>query len=208
MIPRNRKPTLPALAGRFWLTLSLALTALSLSLTELAFYNSYFDRQLIWQGQYWRLLSGHFTHTSLSHMGWDLIAFTLAVGYVEQRSRTLALICLTAGTLSVNLLLLSPVAEVGRYAGLSGMLFAPLTIALVHFAVTRGTPEAWLPALICLIKLVMEQVSGTALLSQSPWPPYTAAHIAGTAGGLALLCLGRFRTALFPHRLKHGTHRA
>lgn len=194
----NPGTNLPALAGRFWLTLLTTLLALALSATDIAFSNSYFDRNLIGEGQIWRLLSGHFTHTSISHLSWDLIAFLFAMGYIERISRPAACLSLIGGLFAVNALLLSPLAEFERYAGLSGVLFTPLAIAMIHLGVKQNTLEGWLPALFCLVKITTEQYTGTALLSDSQWPPYTAAHIAGSLGGITLLMFTGFRAYLWP----------
>ncbi|GGK67539.1 hypothetical protein GCM10007941_17030 [Amphritea balenae] len=164
------------------------------------FQLSYFDRELISEGQFWRLVSGHFSHTSLSHLGWDLLAFSLAAGYLERHSRKLLFISLAAAIVTVDALLLSDWAMITRYAGLSGILFSPLIFSLVIFALKQPSATGWLPLAICLIKLIWEQFSQVTLFSQSPWPAYPAAHLAGTVG--ALVCLAILIS--FPRLLSGG----
>lgn len=169
------------------ITLGVIFLAVPLSLSAELFQLAYFDQTLISEGQLWRLISGHLSHTSTSHLGWDLLAFALAVGYLERHSRRLLLLSLLGGLITVNGLLLSPWSGVGSYAGLSGILFAPLFLSLLIFARKQPSLNGWLPMLICIGKVIWEQFSGQALLSQSPWPPYPAAHLAGLVGGISVM---------------------
>ena len=190
---RHNQLTPPATAGGTLrlplITLALLLCSLPLSLSADLFQLSYFDRSLIHEGQLWRLITGHLCHTSISHLSWDLLAFAIAAGYLELQSRRVLLAALLAGLTILDMLLLSPWAEVTRYAGLSGLLFAPLVISLFIFARKQPSLNGWLPMLICLGKLIWEQFSQHTLLSQSPWPPYPAAHIAGFLAGVLILML-------------------
>ena len=190
---RHNRLTPPATAGGILrlplITLTLLLCSPPLSLSADLFQLSYFDRSLIHQGQLWRLVTGHLCHTSISHLGWDLLAFAVAAGYLELHSRRVLQASLLAGLIILDMLLLSPWSEVTRYAGLSGLLFAPLVISLFIFARKQPSLNGWLPMLICLSKLIWEQFSQQALLSLSPWPPYPAAHIAGFLAGVLVLIL-------------------
>ncbi|WP_417222943.1 rhombosortase [Amphritea sp.] len=170
-----------------WITLIIILLSLPLSLVPSFFELGYFDQQLIQQGQLWRLLTGHLSHTSLSHLQWDLLAFAIAAGYLELHSRRLLLATLLTGLIMLDTHLLSPAAGISQYAGLSGLLFAPLLISLVIFARKQSAINGWLPLLICLGKLIWEQFSQQALLSQSAWPAYPIAHLLGALAGLMVL---------------------
>lgn len=182
----------PAFAGGFrlpFITLIIILISVPLSLSLPLFELSYFDQQLIQQGQLWRLVSGHLSHTSLSHLQWDLLAFALAAGYLELHSRKLLLAALLTALVLLDTHLMSPSTSISRYAGLSGMLFAPLTISLVIFARKQPSINGWIPLIICLGKLIWEQFSQHALLSQSTWPTYPAAHIVGSLAGLLVILM-------------------
>lgn len=186
----NRKEPPVSAGGTFswpWITLAVILLSLPFSLTPSLFKLGYFDQQLIQQGQLWRLLTGHISHTSLSHLQWDLLAFAIAAGYLELHSRRLLLAALLTGLILLDTHLLSPLASISQYAGLSGILFAPLLISLVIFARKQPAINSWLPLLICLTKLIWEQFSQQALLSQSPWPAYPFAHLLGALAGLIVL---------------------
>lgn len=205
----NGQQNPPASAGGFIsmpvITFSIILLALPFSLTPELFRLGYFNQTLIGEGQLWRLISGHLSHTSPSHLGWDLLAFALAAGYLERHSKQLLFLSLLGGLITVNGLLLSPWSGVASYAGLSGILFAPLFISLLIFARKQPSLNGWLPMLICMGKVIWEQFSGQALLSQSPWPPYPAAHLAGILAGISVVAFSltlktgnRIKTALSP----------
>lgn len=183
-------------------TLAIVLLSVPLSVSPELFQLGYFDRSLIEQGQVWRLITGHLSHTSLNHLGWDLVAFAVAAGYLELNSRRALLVSLITGVISVDALLLSPWAEISSYAGLSGLLFAPLLISLVIFARKQPSLIGWLPLLLCMAKLIWEQFSQQALLSQSPWPPYPAAHLAGAIGGILISKIAMRYAEIKPQRLQ------
>lgn len=181
--------------NRPWVTLTVILLSLPFSLEASFFELGYFDQQLIQQGQLWRLLTGHLSHTSLSHLQWDLLAFAVAAGYLEWHSRRLLLATLLTSLILLDTHLLSPAAGIHQYAGLSGLLFAPLLISLVIFARKQSATNGWLPLIICLGKLIWEQFSQQTLLSQNAWPAYPAAHLLGALAGLMVLIM----VLLYPH---------
>ncbi|RTE65782.1 rhombosortase [Amphritea opalescens] len=195
--------TPPALAGGVrlpFITLVIILIALPLSLSPSLFELSYFDQQLIQQGQLWRLVSGHLSHTSSSHLLWDLLAFALAAGYLELHSPKYLLAALLAAVFLLDVHLMSPASGISRYAGLSGLLFAPLTLSLVIFARQQPSLNGWLPLLICLGKLIWEQFSQQALLSQSAWPAYPTAHLVGSLAGVVVILGWMIETDKFKAR--------
>ncbi|WP_432473596.1 rhombosortase [Amphritea sp. HPY] len=194
LIQNLRIPPAPAGGKKLplpWFSILIALLTLPLSLSDSGFNFAYFDTQLINAGQYWRLFSGHLSHISPSHLLWDLIAFLLASCYLEYHNRRLAVLSVSAGICSVNLLLISDIASINSYAGLSGLLFAPLTISLIMFGIRSRSATGWLPLLICTVKVIGESISGVSLLSDSLWPPYPPAHLAGILGGCSALLLWR-----------------
>lgn len=151
-----------------------------------------FDALAIEQGEWWRLITGHLVHSSPDHLLWDALAFFCVATYVEAKSPKLLLISLLAGFVAVNVLLLSPWSSLLYYCGLSGVLFAPLTLALwLHWQRSTGFLAA-APIIICTGKVIWELSQQATLLVASSWPAYPEAHLAGIVGGL-LACFVGYR---------------
>lgn len=139
----------------------------------------YFDRQHLAAGHWIGLLSGHWLHADTAHLAWNVIALLVLGSLVERQSRRLLAGSILAGTAGVDLLLLSPLSELARYCGLSGVLNSLLGVAL--FLQWRET-RSWtvLPvALLCILKIAVEIALGQSLFTDISWPPYAPAHLAG-----------------------------
>lgn len=175
-----------------WFTMAITLCSVLLSLMPDALMGFCFDSVAIGQGEWWRLISGHLVHSSFDHLWWDALAFFCVGCYLEARSPKLLLIALSIGLVAVNGLLLSPWSSLFYYCGLSGLLFAPLTLALwLHWHRNKGL-LAITPMLVCISKVVWECSQHSTLLVTSGWPAYPQAHLAGIAGGV-LACFISYR---------------
>src|SRR5262249_17256841 len=79
------------------------------------------DRTAIFAGQWYRLLTCHFTHWNADHLFWDVSMFA-ALGFVcEQRDRRAFLLTTLGSALLVGLAVLVMCPEMNVYRGLSGM---------------------------------------------------------------------------------------
>jgi len=175
-----------------WFTMTITLCSVLLSLTPDVLMDFCFDSEAIEQGEWWRLITGHLVHSSFDHLWWDALAFLCVGCYLEVKSLKLLLIALLSGFVTVNGLLLSPWSPLLYYCGLSGLLFAPLTLALwMHWQCKKGL-LAILPMLVCIVKVVWECSQQSTLLVTSGWPAYPQAHLAGIVGGV-LACFISYR---------------
>jgi len=175
-----------------WVTMAITLFSVMLSLMPNALDLLCFDTLAIGQGEWWRLITGHLVHSSFDHLWWDALAFFCVGCYLELTSPKWLLIALLAGFVTVNGLLLSPWSSLLYYCGLSGVLFAPLTLALwIHWQGNKGL-LAVAPMLVCVVKVIWECSQQSALLVSSGWPAYPQAHLAGVVGGL-LACFICYR---------------
>lgn len=167
-----------------WITMAITLFSVLLSLMPDALVLFCFDTVAIEQGEWWRLISGHLVHSSFDHLWWDTLAFFCVGCYLEVKSPKLLLTALLLGLVTVNGLLLSPWSSLLYYCGLSGLLFAPLTLALwVHWQSNKGLFSV-IPLLVCLAKVIWECSLKSTLLVASGWPAYPQSHLAGIVGGL------------------------
>ena len=169
---------------------------ISICLTTLFLYVVYgpaasglvYAREAIVQGESWRLLSGHFVHCDLNHLGWNLTAFAILGSLLEQRmerSKLLALIISCCFGVSAWLWCLQNTLHL--YCGLSGMLNGMLSVLLVLMWQQQKHPLLLLVAGSALLKIVAESLGGQAIFTQTSWESVPGAHGAGFVTGLLYL---------------------
>lgn len=170
------------------LSLTLGLTLVTLLLAAIQGWSEpwlEFNRSAINQGQWWRLITGHWVHYGFYHLLMNATALLLC-GYVllidlkPGHYIALLLTCL----LAVGLGLYWGSPELGYYAGLSGVLHG-LLVAGILLGLPQ-TPRLYgLALLVVTVKIVREQWPGFdtahALL---PVPVAVDAHLYGAAMGL------------------------
>jgi rhomboid family GlyGly-CTERM serine protease len=156
-----------------------------------------FDRTALAAGELWRLITGHWTHWSGEHLGWDLLVFAVAGGALELRGRRRAFLLCTA----VSALIISGGVWVRRpemveYRGLSGIDCALVTLVAVDLLrqSIRGGRRGLSLALTGLLvgylgKVTFELATGQTLFvdsEQGLFVPVPLAHVLGGAVGVAL----------------------
>ena len=159
-----------------------------------------FDRPAIEAGEWYRLLTGHFTH-----LGWPHVLFNgvgsalcwLLVGHAYSLLQWsyVILVCLVVMDLGFWLLL----PGLDWYVGLSGLLHGILAAGAVE-GLRRRAPEQMLILATLLAKVGYEAVAGPLPGSESAagGPVVTEAHLFGTIGGLlaaGLLFIGNRKRA-------------
>ncbi len=174
--------------------LTLGALALMLLIHLLPFDRSvlYFGALEIRDGQMWRLLTGHLVHADWNHLAWNAFGLAVLGGLIERRSHKLLWLGLLAGTACVNTLLMF--SSLDYYCGLSGVLNALLVVAL--WLEWQSSRSGWVIAVAvgCTAKVMMEIVLENSLISNISWQPYAYSHLAGMAGGVFLLALGKILT--------------
>ena len=154
------------------------------------------DLESISQAHFVGLISGHWLHADPQHLLWNVAAFAILGSMIEQRSRTLLLWSLAVGTLFVDLLLISPLTDIQRYCGLSGVLNTLLGAALyLQWRATRSTVVI-LIGFLSVLKIVIELSYGHSIFTDISWPPFPLAHLAGLlATPVAIGCFSVGRMA-------------
>jgi rhomboid family GlyGly-CTERM serine protease len=119
-----------------------------------------FDRELIAQGQWWRLLVGHFDHLGWSHLALNaafLAVLLFSFAMVDSFVKVVTLVCFYSLGISLFILLFS--VELDRYVGLSGCLYSLLVLGLLR----DGGYPYWIRLLVfvgLLVKVGYEYFSG------------------------------------------------
>jgi len=159
-----------------------------------------FDREAVAQGEWWRLLTAHFTHSSVSHALWDVLAFMAVTLWLSQYSVKQMIASVLLGVVAVDALLLSAYSSLDFYCGLSGILFSPLLLVCYHYRQANRGLVGFLPIVIVCTKLIWEVVVQSTWLVDTVWQAYPEAHLAGLMGGLVCLAWHLLTTS----RLKSG----
>ncbi|MDW6092399.1 rhombosortase [Vibrio rhizosphaerae] len=150
------------------------------------------NRQAIMQGQWWRIVTGNFTHTNIAHLSMNLIALWLISLIFRPAARGLW----------QQLLLLSLLIGIGLfwsdlyfYVGLSGILHG-LFASFALGEALQGRKSSWLLVVGVCGKVIWEQCFGASEATQAliEAPVAIQAHLLGLAGGLFLGCSTRIKT--------------
>ena len=162
--------------------------------TEWAVY----DRGRIAGGELWRLITGHWTHWTSQHLGWDVLAFAvlLPLCWIASRRRT----CWTLASACVLIpaVIFAALPQLVEYRGLSGLdsaLFVMLATTLLR---REWNARAWPSTAVFAIALVgfavklgFELSTGQAVFVESNgFVPVPLAHIVGGLCGVAAALKG------------------
>ena len=169
--------------------IAIAITFL-VSFSQLYFEQLVFDKVAIENGEYWRLLTCHFIHSSFSHGFWDVLAFSGSLVWLARYSAKTLVPAVLAGITTVSMLLLSDFSPFQYYCGLSGILFSPLVVAAYHHANHHKNIVGFAPILVISAKLVIDFVSDSTVFVNTNWYAYPESHLAGATAGLAIICSG------------------
>ncbi len=174
-----------------WLALGFGLLVLGFGLSSASFAEALlFNRPEIQQGQLWRLWTAHILHFGWSHLGWNLLVFIMAAGWIERLSRRalLGLILLSPPIISVGLLISCP--SLAIYAGLSGMDTA-LIAFLGIISLRQEANRTGLVLLgILLMKIGAEFVSESSLFAGFSDPSIRSVPLSHLFGMLAGILVG------------------
>jgi rhomboid family GlyGly-CTERM serine protease len=154
-----------------------------------------YDRVWIGQGEFWRLLSGHFAHLSASHLvlnsaGLLLVWFLVGRAYTNQSWILILAVILTS--MDAAFWFLTP--ELYWYVGMSGMLHGLLAAGIVA-RFPRLDTETTILLLLMAAKIGWEQWQGPVPGSEttSGGPVVVDAHLYGALGGALGGVLARIR---------------
>lgn len=147
-----------------------------------------FDRQAILQGEIWRLVTGHWVHSDVEHLAWNLMAFGL-LGYMIETcyGHFKLYAALIAGMFSVTVCVWFFVPDLDFYCGLSGVLNTLLFVLLIEGWLTSRSCIFPLVAVGASVKIAFELFQHSAILTQTLWPSVPEAHLAGAIAAVLLV---------------------
>jgi len=156
-----------------------------------------YDRGLIFNGQLWRLWSGHVVHFGLSHFTWNLAVFLPSGIWLERLwpALTRCFYALSPLIISAALLLLDPTLT--RYAGLSGIATGMLVfLACLQLGRRKEEPAwFWISVLALVgIKIGVELFTGAPVFVSGFGDIRTVplAHIFGIVSALGFWLIALF----------------
>jgi rhomboid family GlyGly-CTERM serine protease len=189
----------PRSTGALSAGLLLAAPALLFTLVPAAAAWFEYDRGAIASGQLWRGITCHWTHWSVDHLVWDLVAFVLLVwiGWRKGAERLLVTLLLTVVSIPVAVWIVA--GEITRYRGLSGIdsaLFTLVALTVLSEELSEGRPRRALAVTLVLAgfvgKIVFETTTGGTLFADSSdFVPMPLAHVVGAVCG----CVGMWITS-------------
>ena len=142
------------------------------------------DKSAIFSGELWRILTGNFSHTNISHLLMNLAALCgncfLFSPNRKQLTQALLLISLATG---IALLL----TDIELYLGLSGTLHGLFALFALKEAI-EGRKTSWLLVAGVIVKVSWEQLYGASATTSDMIGARVAieAHLAGAMTGIAL----------------------
>ncbi|MEJ2466440.1 MAG: rhombosortase [Candidatus Thiodiazotropha sp.] len=171
-----------------WRTLLLTAVALALYLGAGAAPELWvYDRLAISQGEWWRLISGHWVHSDLQHAVWDIGALFLLGLLFESRLQGKLFSVLGLATLGIDLWLWRVEPSLTYYCGLSGILNGLLALGLMQWWREDRHPLILMTGLGAVLKIAWEMAAGEALLTATAWSSVPEVHAVGFFCGLLLV---------------------
>jgi rhomboid family GlyGly-CTERM serine protease len=147
-----------------------------------------YNRELILNGEYWRLISGNFNHTNIYHLLLNLSALAVMAGlhyrYYSDGAYVSLILCLSIGV-GIGILWLSPSTHL--YVGLSGVLHGIIIVGAI-LDITKRYYSGYLLIIGTIIKVIHEQLfdSPIAMSQLIDAKVLTEAHLYGLVSGFVI----------------------
>lgn len=142
-----------------------------------------YERALVFEGEYWRLLTGHFVHGSPQHLVLNLLGLVLVTALFARDYALrgwLLIVGLSIVAIDIGFVFYEP--QLDWYVGYSGVLHGILAAGAIAW--WRRGPASMALALSAVLigKLAWEQWQGALPLSGN-LPVVVDAHLYGAVGG-------------------------
>lgn len=154
-----------------------------------------YERALVAQGQWWRLLTGHIVHLGWTHLALNLMGLALmwALFFPDYSVRGW-LVILSCSLVTIDAAFFFIERDVRWYVGLSGLLHGVMAAGTIAY-VRRREPGAWVLVPFLIGKLIYEQLVGTMpySLDSAGGPVVVDAHLYGVLGAVIGVLALRWR---------------
>ncbi|MDE2220969.1 MAG: rhombosortase [Gammaproteobacteria bacterium] len=150
-----------------------------------------YERTPIAQGEWWRLVTGHWVHLGPRHLLADGAGLVLLwILYARELRPAAWLLVLVCSTAAIDAGLWWGQPQIEWYAGVSGLLHGAWAAGAAAVAL-RGSRVGWAMLAALAAKLAIERYAGSSLFT-SGFPVVPAAHVDGALGALlAVAALAR-----------------
>ena len=144
-----------------------------------------YKRSAIYDGEVWRLVTGHFFHTNFNHLLLNIVALIMLWSLHSKfyQNKSYAVLTLISGLfVSISILTLDP--EMEQYVGLSGILHAVFTWGALQDIKAKDKTGYLLLAGV-IVKIIYEQMGGSNEFTQNliAAPVAINAHLYGVIVG-------------------------
>lgn len=176
-------------AGWFDFPVTAAVAGLALAATLLHPEVLVADTEAIRHGEWWRLLTGPLVHSNGGQLARDVVALVILGAAYEAEFRLRFSLALLAAIVVPCAAIAAWQPDFTQYFGLSGAVYALLTMAFVHeWKTSGGKPARWvvITCAVTVLKLGYECVTGQLLLPMELGhgvQPAPLAHLVGLAVG-------------------------
>ncbi len=183
------------LKHKFPLGITIIVTLIALIGSEASQWLRY-DRSALLNGEYWRLITGHFVHLGWSHLSMNALGLTLIWALFNNTAsdgRWFMVLLLSAVGSSLLLLWLNPALQ--WYVGLSGVLHAFFVYGCLN-EIHLGRKSSWILLGVIFAKLAWEQIAGPLPGSEQSAGGHVIVdvHLYGAIFGLliGLVCIYKY----------------
>jgi len=146
-----------------------------------------YSRTDIINGDWWRLITGHWVHSDTQHALWDITALAVLGGYSERYLGKRVFTYLLSASLFISACIWILLPWLEYYCGLSGILHTLLVIGMTANWGRQRDPVFLIITGLTALKTAVEIYSNSAIFTDTIWPSLPQAHLYGMILGSLML---------------------
>ena len=147
-----------------------------------------YDRNAIYNGELWRIITAHFVHIGWEHLLMNLLAFVIIWFLIREFLTTfMCYLILLISTIGISIFFYFFMDKLQWYVGLSGVLHSFLAYGVV--VGSKRKKEFILLLILILFKIIYEQFYGSANLDIMNGKVVVNSHLYGVGIGVSCALL-------------------